>query len=120
MKNYHFISAILLLSSLSLADTTLIKNIKGYTLTDEGNLINFEALKFTNDRIDAIYPPASEDLPIVESIIDGKGRTLIPGLIDAHGHVGSYGLSLLRVDLVGALSESEAAGRVLEFADSNP
>ena len=120
MKNYHFISAILLLSSLSLADTTLIKNIKGYTLTDEGNLINFEALKFTNDRIDAIYPPASEDLPIVDSVIDGKGRTLIPGLIDAHGHVGSYGLSLLRVDLVGALSESEAAGRVLEFADSNP
>ena len=120
MKNYHFISAILLLSSLSLADTTLIKNIKGYTLTDEGNLINFEALKFTNDRIDAIYPPGSEDLPIVDSIIDGKGRTLIPGLIDAHGHVSSYGLSLLRVDLVGALSESEAAGRVLEFADSNP
>ena len=120
MKNCHFISAILLLSSPSLADTTLIKNIEGYTLTDEGNLINFEALKFTNDRIDAIYPPASEDLPVVDSIIDGKGRTLIPGLIDAHGHVGSYGLSLLRVDLVGALSESEAAGRVLEFADSNP
>ena len=120
MRNYHFIPALLVISSLSLADTTLIKNINGYTLTNEGVLINFEALKFTQDRIDAIYPPASAALPFVDNIIDGKGKTLIPGLIDAHGHVGSYGLSLLRVDLVGTLSESEATDRVLEFADSNP
>ena len=120
MRNYHFIPALLVISSLSLADTTLIKNINGYTLTNEGVLINFEALKFTQDRIDAIYPPASAALPFVDNIIDGKGKTLIPGLIDAHGHVGSYGLSLLRVDLVGTLSESEATERVLEFADSNP
>ena len=59
-------------------------------------------------------------MSFVDNVIDGSGKTLIPGLIDAHGHVGSYGLSLLRVDLVGALSESEAADRVLEFADSNP
>ena len=56
MRNYHFIPALLVISSLSLADTTLIKNINGYTLTNEGVLINFEALKFTQDRIDAIYP----------------------------------------------------------------
>ena len=54
IRNYYFISIFLVISSLSLADTTLIKNIKGYTLTNDGDLINFEALKFTNDRIDAI------------------------------------------------------------------
>ena len=120
IRNYYFISIFLVISSLSLADTNLIKNINGYTLTNDGDLINFEALKFTNDRIDAIYPSTPEDVSFVDNVIDGSGKTLIPGLIDAHGHVGSYGLSLLRVDLVGALSESEAADRVLEFADSNP
>ena len=119
-RNYYFISIFLLISGLSLADTTLIKNINGYTLTNEGDMINFEALKFTNDRIDAIYPSTPEDVSFVDKVINGSGKTVIPGLIDAHGHVGSYGLSHLRVDLVGALSESEAADRVLEFADSNP
>ena len=59
-RNYYFISIFLVISSLSLADTTLIKNINGYTLTNVGDLINFEALKFTNDRIDAIYPSTPE------------------------------------------------------------
>ena len=45
---------------------------------------------------------------------------MIPGLIDAHGHVLSYGLSLLRVDLVGAVSESEASGSVLDLRKPIP
>ena len=82
--------------------------------------MSFKGLKFTNDRIDAVYLAEPEALSDADNIIDGLGKTLIPGLIDAHGHVGSYGLSLLRVDLVGTMSEEEAAVRVLEFADSNP
>ena len=82
--------------------------------------MRFSAIQFTDDRIDAIYGE-SDPLPQeLNSRIDGKGQTMIPGLIDAHGHVLSYGLSLLRVDLVGAASESEASERVLDFAQANP
>ena len=71
IRNYYFISIFLVISSLSLADTTLIKNINGYTLTNLGDLINFEALKFTNDRIDAIYPSTPEGVSFVDNVIDG-------------------------------------------------
>ena len=120
MRTFTFIFVLLVLSSPSLADTTFIRNINGYTLNSDGELVNFEALKFTNDRIDAVYLSNPDSLSDVDDIIDGEGRTLIPGLIDAHGHVGSYGFSLLRINLVGAMSEKEAAFRVREFADTNP
>ena len=91
-------------------------NVNGYTLDRDFQLLRFSAIQFTDDRIDAIYGDSDPLAQEPDHRIDGNGQTMIPGLIDAHGHVLSYGLSLLRVDLVGAESESEAAGRVLDFA----
>ncbi len=108
------------LSLPSLADTTLITNVNGYTLNSSYDLIQFNAIQFTDDSIDAIFG-AGEELPDdANDVIDGNGRTMIPGLIDAHGHVLSYGLGLLRVDLVGTTTETEAAQRVRQFAEENP
>ena len=109
-----------LLCSATVAETPLYFNVNGYTLDRDFQLLRFSAIQFTDDRIDAIYGD-SDPLPQEpDHLIDGNGQTMIPGLIDAHGHMLSYGLSLLRVDLVGAESESEAAGRVLDFAQANP
>ncbi|MDD9891075.1 MAG: amidohydrolase [Gammaproteobacteria bacterium] len=107
------------LTNMSLAESTLITNVNGYTLNSDRELIQFTALQFTDDKVDRIYSDSDELPTDVDNLIDGEGRTLIPGLIDAHGHVGSYGFSLLRVDLVGASSEEEAAQRVLAFAGEN-
>ena len=101
------------------ADSTLYKNVNGYTLNSDRELIEFSALLFTDDRIEALYPDGEQLPAAVDTVIDGDGQTLIPGLIDAHGHVLSYGLSLLRVDLVGTGSEQEAVQRVVEFAAQN-
>ncbi len=109
-----------LLCSATVAETTLYFNVNGYTLDRDFQLLRFSAIQFTDDRIDAIYGDSDPLAQEPDHRIDGNGQTMIPGLIDAHGHVLSYGLSLLRVDLVGAESESEAAGRVLDFAQANP
>ena len=106
-------------SSLVFAQTTLIKNVKGYTI--EGNTLkNFSAIQFTDDKIDKLYS-ATDKLPTSKDLttIDGQGKTLIPGLIDAHGHVLSYGLSLLRADLVNSTSEQNAVNKTLEYAKEN-
>jgi predicted amidohydrolase YtcJ len=104
-----------------LAQTTLVTNVNGYTMNSDRELVRFSALQFTADRIDRLYTDA-ESLPSDESftVIDGEGKTMLPGLIDAHGHILNYGLSLLRVDMTGTRSEQEAAERVLAFQQANP
>jgi len=104
-----------------LAQTTLVTNVNGYTMNSDRELVRFNALQFTADRIDRLFTEG-ESLPSDESltVIDGEGKTMLPGLIDAHGHILNYGLSLLRVDMTGTRSEQEAAERVLAFQQANP
>ena len=107
------------LAAEALADITLISNINGYTFNSNQELVQFSALQFTDDRVDHILTEA-ENLPREGiRVIDGNGRTLLPGLIDAHGHILSYGRLLLQVDLGGSLSETEAAQRVADFYSNN-
>jgi predicted amidohydrolase YtcJ len=117
------VKAALFLATLSpaiaIAKTTLITNIQGYTINGQ-NLESFSAIAFTDDKIDKIYS-AKDALPSSNkiTIIDGEGKTLIPGLIDSHGHILSYGLSLLRADLVNTISEQDAINKTLDYAKNN-
>ena len=117
-----FISTIslLLLSTQLMAQTTLIKNINGYTFLDK-SLTQFSAISFTDDTIDRVYHRAEVvEVPNDALVIDGQGQTMLPGLIDAHGHVIGYGHSLLRVDLVNTFSELDAVNRTISYAKDNP
>ena len=117
------VKTVLLLATMSptlvVAQTTLITNIQGYTLNGK-SLERFSAIAFTDDKIDKIYS-SEEQLPNAKNItvIDGKGKTLIPGLIDSHGHILSYGLSLLQADLVNTTSAQDAVNKTLDYAKNN-
>lgn len=110
----------ILLSFSTLGETSLITNIKGYSVND-GKLTQFKAIAFKGDRVDRLFAQG-EPLPDDPDInhIDGHGQTMLPGLIDAHGHVLGYGLSLMRVQLRGAESEQDAVERVRLFRVENP
>lgn len=101
------------------AETKIIHNIKGYTMK-EGKLSSFSALQFTGDTIDKTFSN-NQPLPNNKDItyIDARGATLLPGLIDAHGHVLNYGLALQTVDLVNTTSEQDAVNRIVKFLDNN-
>ncbi|MEX0914739.1 MAG: amidohydrolase family protein, partial [Wenzhouxiangellaceae bacterium] len=51
---------------------------------------------------------------------DLEGRTVIPGLIDAHGHVMGLGFSMLNADLAGADSIDEVVQRLKTHASDLP
>ena len=117
------VKTVLLLATMSptlvVAQTTLITNIEGYTINGK-SLERFSAIAFTDDKIDKLYS-SEEQLPTEKNltVIDGKGKTLIPGLIDSHGHILSYGLSLLQADLVNTTSAQDAINRTLNYAKNN-
>ncbi|WP_298791182.1 amidohydrolase [uncultured Allomuricauda sp.] len=50
-----------------------------------------------------------------ENQIDAEGKTIVPGLIDAHCHFYGLGLNQQVVDLVGTQSFEEVLNRVTEF-----
>ena len=53
-------------------------------------------------------------------VVDLHGRTVIPGMVDAHGHVGGLGDALHIVDLTGTTSYDQVVARVADRAKSMP
>src|SRR5579862_773654 len=52
-------------------------------------------------------------------VLDLTGKTVLPGLIDAHLHLTDVGLALHEVDLDGAQSEGELVARTVAFAKTS-
>jgi len=52
--------------------------------------------------------------------IDAGKATIVPGLIDAHGHVGGLGIAMMAADLVDTRDKAEIMARLREFAATIP
>ena len=96
--------AILAAAGQAPAAPTLVDNVYGYTLTGTG-LAQFGALAFENGKV--LATGEARDLrtrfPSAQ-VVDGHGATLLPGIIDAHGHILSMGAAMTAIDLVGNTS----------------
>lgn len=100
---------------------TLIDNVNGITLDQNGKLVRFTGLIIDKDGKVAKLLDRKDKRPERPDFKeDGKGRTLIPGLIDAHGHVMGLGFSLMLLDLSGTSSLGEAQAAVRQYAADNP
>ncbi|MEO8747780.1 MAG: amidohydrolase [Rhodanobacter sp.] len=99
----------------------LINNVNGYTLDSHGKLQHFQALLIEHGKVQATGDSASMTrLAGSAKVVDGQGRTLLPGLIDAHGHVMNLGHASNQADLVGTQTLSAALAKVKAFADAHP
>ena len=113
-------TAALLLPAPAAADT-LIDNIEGISVNREGEVDRFAALVFDDDGIITHLLDFGDDVPEdVEFREDGKGRVVIPGLIDAHLHVMGLGLGQLTLDLSQTRSLDEALSRLAAYAEAHP
>lgn len=99
--------------------STVLHNARIYTAEAEQPVA--EALAFEGGRLLAVGAEAEllAAYPEAERL-DAGGRTVLPGLIDAHAHLMGLGQALLQADLVGAASAEEAARRVRDFAETLP
>lgn len=95
---FGLLTAGLLLVTVPAAARTLVVNANGYTFDSRGELIRFDRLQIGDDgRVEATYKPG-DSLPkglVLTRQVEAGGRTLIPGLIDAHADVMGLGLAAL-------------------------
>ncbi|EIM03413.1 amidohydrolase [Rhodanobacter denitrificans] len=113
--------ALLALAPAAQATDLLVDNVNGYTLDSHGKLQHFQALLVEQGKVVATGSHAELAGRAGDAkVIDGHGRTLLPGLIDAHGHVLDLGYARNSVDLTGTQSLQEALAKVKAYAAAHP
>lgn len=121
MRTFLVAALAALLCAQTAAADTLIDNVNGYTLDAEARLVRFSGLHVDDDgRVKALLRRKDKRPERPDYRLDGKGRTLIPGMIDSHGHVMDLGYQALRLDLSDTNSLAEAQAKIAAFAAANP
>lgn len=101
------------------ADTLIVHNVRVYTPAGS-EIRSYSGLVIEDGRIQRLLAPGSPAPTIAGAkVLDGGGKTVLPGLIDAHGHVLSLGQERLQPDVRGSTSIREVQERLGKFAAAN-
>jgi predicted amidohydrolase YtcJ len=104
----------------ALADV-LVDNVDGVTADGKGGVERFEGFLIDGEgRIADVYRHGDKRPKKVDYQVDGKGRAVVPGMIDAHGHVMGTGFAKMTLDLSMAKSLDEALSRISAWAAAHP
>lgn len=96
----------------------LVYNAEIYTV--DGNFATAEAFVVKEGKF--LETGTAEDLEEKYEFaerLDAEGRTIIPGIIDAHAHFYRLGLQQQKVDLAGTKSFEEVVQRIVDFQEEN-
>ena len=112
--------ALLAIATPAFADG-LVENVNGITLDKDGKVIRFNAVLISRDGKVTELLTKKDKLPKqLDFRHDGRGATMLPGLIDAHGHVMGLGFQQLTLDLSATNSLAEAQTAIKAYAAKNP
>jgi len=99
----------------------LIDNANGYTIDDKGELARFSGLLIGADgKVAKLLKRGDKPPERLDFRLDAGGRTVIPGLIDSHGHVMALGERALSLDLSATRSLAEAQEALRRYAVARP
>ncbi len=100
----------------------IVDNVNGVTMDKNGKLVRFTGIIVGSDgKVKKLLDKNDKrDKKGMSFIFDAKGKTLMPGFIDAHGHVMGLGFNAILLDLSDTNSLDEALAKTREFAAKNP
>jgi len=100
---------------------TLVTNVNGVQAEPDGTLDQFKAFVIGNDgRIVQVIRGEGDAIASHDRTVDLKGETVLPGMIDAHGHVTDLGFYALRLNVTGSASLAELQQRLRDYAAAHP
>jgi predicted amidohydrolase YtcJ len=109
-----------LLAAQKASAETLVSNVNGMQVGADGTLQHFTGLLIGDDgKVQSILTGAAP-AKVFEHVVDGQGRTLLPGLIDAHGHVMDLGMAAMTLQLTGTSSIADLQQRLRAYAAGHP
>jgi len=116
MKKYFLIVLLISLFSCETKETAdlLVKNASVYTVNESFDTATAFVVK-DGKILEVGNTTDLEEKYNSTEILDAKGKTIVPGLIDAHAHLYNLGKFLQRVDLFGTKSFEEVVDRIVAF-----
>jgi predicted amidohydrolase YtcJ len=99
---------------------TLVDNVDGVTLGKDGKVLRFTGLVFDDEGKVTAVLARGDKRPPTDYRLDGEGKVLLPGMIDAHVHVMDLGFGALTLDLSDTTSLENALVKIKAFAEANP
>ncbi|KQN03695.1 amidohydrolase [Sphingomonas sp. Leaf25] len=118
MKRLLLIPA-LLAAAPALADG-LVDNVNGVALDSRGQVVRFSAIVIDKEgKVVRLVPKGEKPPKRPDWRTDMAGRTVMPGMIDAHGHVMALGYRGLEIDLSGTRSLGAAQEAIRAYARAN-
>lgn len=99
---------------------TVIEHANGIEVDAAGRVQHFTGMVIGKDGKVVRLLHAGDRAPKGDTMIDAGGRALMPGFIDAHGHVIELGRDALQLDLVGTSSLGELQRRLGDYAAKHP
>ncbi|MEP0191626.1 MAG: amidohydrolase family protein [Erythrobacter sp.] len=116
----YALAAVAAFAAIPAAADTLVENVEGVTIGEDGKVHRFTGLVFDDEgRITQVLERGDER-PRTDFLLDGKGKVMLPGMIDAHVHVMDIGFAALTLDLSDTNSLEEALAKIEQFAKDNP
>jgi len=113
-------AAALLLATPALGDA-LIDNVNGIALDRQGKVIHFTGLLMTPEgKVTRLLGDHDKRPEKLDWRTDMKGKVLLPGFVDAHGHIMDLGFRALELDLTGTRSLDEAKAKIAAYIAANP
>ena len=123
MRRAAFAALLLATTTAAHADT-LIDNVRGATIGANGQVEQFTGLLFDNAGVVKRLIHAGDKKPKprkeYQYHLDGQGRIMLPGMIDAHVHVMDIGFAALTLDLSDTTSLADALNRIAKFSAEHP
>lgn len=98
----------------------LIDNLDGMTLDKDGKVVRFRAMLIANGKVVKLLQKNDKSPAKLDWRADLGGRTVLPGFVDAHGHVLSLGFRATSLDLSRTKSLAEAQAAIGAYAAANP
>src|SRR3546814_10622024 len=117
-KSWRWLAALVTIAlPISASASGLVDNVNGFTLNDKGKVERFDALLIDDrGKVEKLLKRKDKRPEKLDFRKDGKGRTLMPGIVDAHGHVMALGFRALTLDLSKASSLAEAQAMIAAYA----
>ncbi len=95
--------------------------LNGRIVTMDAGVPEAEALAIVGDTIVAVGTDSSIQTRFVsDNTIDCEERTIMPGIVESHGHLLSLGLSFLELKIENVSTPEEAVARVRERVAETP